>query len=49
MKKFILLSILIIIFIVCSISIYLVNVNLFKDNNGYYEYFMKEKLGGLDG
>lgn len=49
MKKYILLIILIIIFIACSISIYLVNVNILKDNKRYYEYFMEEKLVGVDG
>lgn len=49
MKKFILLSILIIILIATSVSIYLININILKENNEYYEFFNKEKLVGVDG
>ena len=49
MRKFILLSILIIILVACSVSIYFINIDTIKDNKGYYEYFMNEKLVGVDG
>ena len=49
MRKFILLSILIIILIGCSVSIYLININILHDNKNYHEYFKKEKLVGVDG
>lgn len=49
MKKLVLLSLLIIILIVCSINIYLINNHFFKDNSGYYKYFIEEKLVGVDG
>ena len=49
MKKIYILLLLIIILISISTSIYFVNINMFKGNKEYYNYFKEEKLVGVDG